>query len=402
MLRKRCRSAHKDHYKDHLMHDSSSDSCFQSAQFELQNQKSSSFFSVPGLFIGFGIKGVSDYESAWSPTSPLDYKFLTNLRNPFGSPKNCSDAPHKSWDCTKVGLGIVDSLDDVKKPCENVILGSHLRINVNVPCCESSLSNSAPKSQPENHGISPYSTTNSTTNSTNVDHKKTALGDDGVVQLVPRPIEKVRSCLSNFGSTLSPLTRLTYRNANFSCEGFSSDKKPILGSSEIDGDPKSSNSLGAKPSSLPISIGSDHGLFGSVHASEIELSEDYTCVISHGPNPRTTHIFGDCILECHANELVKYSSKNEELGIGFVGVQDCSNSSPFLYPSDDFLSFCDFCKKKLEVGKDVYMYRGEKAFCSSNCRDQEILIEEEMEKSPANNSSNNSPKLTCSDVIIFC
>ncbi|KAJ3687381.1 hypothetical protein LUZ61_016545 [Rhynchospora tenuis] len=29
---------------------------------------------------------------------------------------------------------------------------------------------------------------------------------------------------------------------------------------------------------------------------ETDLSEEYTCVISHGPNPRTTHIFDDCVI----------------------------------------------------------------------------------------------------------
>ncbi|KAJ1692005.1 hypothetical protein LUZ63_016160 [Rhynchospora breviuscula] len=29
---------------------------------------------------------------------------------------------------------------------------------------------------------------------------------------------------------------------------------------------------------------------------ETDLSEEYTCVISHGPNPTTTHIFDDCVI----------------------------------------------------------------------------------------------------------
>ncbi|CAH2068016.1 unnamed protein product [Thlaspi arvense] len=36
---------------------------------------------------------------------------------------------------------------------------------------------------------------------------------------------------------------------------------------------------------------------------EMALSEDYTCIISHGPNPKTTHIFGDCILDCDPKEF---------------------------------------------------------------------------------------------------
>ncbi|CAL9097691.1 unnamed protein product, partial [Musa textilis] len=105
-------------------------------------------------------------------------------------------------------------------------------------------------------------------------------------------------------------------------------------------------------------IGSSCGGITSLSASEIEQSEDYTRIISHGPNPRTTHIFGDCVLESH-------SFPSEES-------PPCS--------SDGFLRSCLSCKKKLEEGKDIYMYKGEKAFCSCHCRDQGILIEEEMEK----------------------
>jgi hypothetical protein len=36
---------------------------------------------------------------------------------------------------------------------------------------------------------------------------------------------------------------------------------------------------------------------GCLSAIEMELSEDYTCVISHGPNHKTTDIFEDYIVE---------------------------------------------------------------------------------------------------------
>lgn len=92
--------------------------------------------------------------------------------------------------------------------------------------------------------------------------------------------------------------------------------------------------------SLPIPI--SNGLIGSLSASEIELSEDYTCIISHGPNPKTTHIFGDCILD---SETIKSL--------------DCKNNKNVdaSLPSNDFLSRCFSCKKKLEQGEDIYMYR---------------------------------------------
>ncbi|KAK8556042.1 hypothetical protein V6N13_070113 [Hibiscus sabdariffa] len=101
---------------------------------------------------------------------------------------------------------------------------------------------------------------------------------------------------------------------------------------------------------------------GSFSASEMELSEDYTCVITHGSNPRTTHIFDDCIVETCCGVV---SSKGE-------------NGSSF--QPENFLSFCFTCRKNLSPGKDIYIYRGEKAFCSEECRYQEMMLEEGTEK----------------------
>ncbi|GFY98804.1 hypothetical protein Acr_13g0002050 [Actinidia rufa] len=106
---------------------------------------------------------------------------------------------------------------------------------------------------------------------------------------------------------------------------------------------------------------------GFLSPSEMELSEDYTCVISHGPNPKTTHIYDNCVVEsCGVgvgfSELKKELSSSENL-----------NSPPEM---ESFLSFCCTCKKSLEQGKDIYMYKGEKSFCSSECRYQEMLFDE--------------------------
>ncbi|OVA05430.1 Protein of unknown function DUF581 [Macleaya cordata] len=110
---------------------------------------------------------------------------------------------------------------------------------------------------------------------------------------------------------------------------------------------------------------------GCLSATEMESSEDYTCVITHGPNPKTTHIFDNCIVKNCCGVVGFSSPKKEKLSL--------SDKSD--YPSKNFLSFCYTCKKNLEQGKDIYMYRGEKAFCSHECRNQEILFDEGMEKS---------------------
>lgn len=46
---------------------------------------------------------------------------------------------------------------------------------------------------------------------------------------------------------------------------------------------------------------------------------------------------------------------------------------------ESFLKSCAFCKCHLGVGKDIYMYRGDQAFCSAECRYQQIMIDECMD-----------------------
>ncbi|KAF8393334.1 hypothetical protein HHK36_021576 [Tetracentron sinense] len=400
MLRKRSRSQQKDQYKDHLMPDSGSESCFQSYVLG-QKHKSNSFFTIPGLFVGLSTKGLSDSDSAKSPTSPLDFRGFSNLGNPLGSPRSCQDGgPHKIWNCSKVGLGIVDSLDDETKPSgtvvlssesRNILLGSQMRINIPNPLSHLYRSIDSfvpPKSLPKNHVILPNTQIQSP--HLQLGHSDFVFGT-GETPLEPESLGKIRSFLLDCSRFESPSTGLVNCNPISSSENFSSEKRtpqmcslPSIGGGRI-----LDNSLGMNPSSLPISTGSGHGFMGPLSPTEIELSEDYTCVISHGPDRRTTHIYGDCILECHINELDNCSKKEEQQNKLSWVLNSSDSSTP--YPPCDFLSFCYSCKKKLEEGKDIYMYRGEKAFCSCSCRSQEILLEEEMEKTIDNSSKINLP-----------
>lgn len=55
----------------------------------------------------------------------------------------------------------------------------------------------------------------------------------------------------------------------------------------------------------------------SLSVTELEKSEDYTCVISRGPNPKTTHIFDDCVLvSCGVDELTTMRKKSSGAGTG--------------------------------------------------------------------------------------
>ncbi|GLT78539.1 hypothetical protein SLA2020_500700 [Shorea laevis] len=272
--------------------------------------------SFPRLFTGFAtLKALSDNnEAVMSPTSILDGKPFSSLRNAFwsdsGTPRTPEPEARHKLDCKGIGLGIVDALRDddsdpnLSKPeTRMVLLGSQLRIQI-PPLPPSVLSPSgSPKSAPE-FGI------------------KTRI-----------------SRMGSFPSGLSPspVKKSGFRSLNSGMDAANSRRV----------------------------------FTGCLSATEMELSEDYTCVISHGPNPRTTHIFDDCIVESSCG-VVGSSALSKENGL--PGVEPN-------YQSENFLSFCYTCKKDLGQGKDIFMYKGEKAFCSRECRHQQIALEDEIEKS---------------------
>ncbi|XP_031119517.1 FCS-Like Zinc finger 6-like [Ipomoea triloba] len=45
-----------------------------------------------------------------------------------------------------------------------------------------------------------------------------------------------------------------------------------------------------------------------------------------------------------------------------------------------FLRACSLCKRRLIPGRDIYMYRGDSAFCSLECRQQQMTQDERKEK----------------------
>ncbi|XP_020105270.1 protein MARD1-like [Ananas comosus] len=213
-------------------------------------------------------------DSAWSPTSPLEYKPFPNSGTSSSVKSLIKPLDLKSWDCNSVGLGLVNSLADDTAPwSRTVLLGLEARMN-----------------------------------------------------------------------TLSSKFNLNLLECN----------------------PESS--LEATNTALQAR--------NSILVSEIVDSEDYTCVISRGPNPKTTHIFGDFILETRTEEIVSP-----------LAVE--SSEEPILEPCGGIFGMCGYCKKTLGEGEDIYMFRGEEAFCSSDCRERFIKeeIEEEMNTKHCSSSS---------------
>lgn len=340
-----------------LVSNSSLESSFESEVSRQKNEVSSSL-NVCGLFVGFSPKS-SESDSVKSPTSPLDLWVFTNLANSFvRSPRS----PHMRWGNSKVGLSIIESLDDI-----NARQSSDSRnILMKTPFFRSSVDTlDASKSLLKDHGV--FTRTQIKPSNLQKGSSNVVLGI-GENPLQAESFENFRPCSLDSGKS-----RLTNFSIDSNFENFGSktrmsplDASPkLLGENQLLGD-----SSAVKPTPISNPVSSARDFVGSLSTGEIELSEDYTCVKTFGPNPKTTHIFGDSVLECHDNSVPNLYC-TEERKIQF--------EAPISYPSNYFLSQCYSCKKKLE-GIDIYMYRGEKAFCSPDCRSHEISIEEKEEK----------------------
>ncbi|XP_022138309.1 protein MARD1-like isoform X2 [Momordica charantia] len=259
----------------------------------------SSFFGSPRLFTSSSSKGLSETEAVMSPTSILE-PFL-GLRNPLwaesNSPRTQVTESKRPWDSKGIGLGIVDALTEEKSD------PAPTKPETRMVLLGSQLKIQIPPLQPP--FVSP--------------------ADESPKSPVEFGIKTRNSHLGSFspGSSLSPAKRSAFGSSS---SGLETPNSPRV-------------------------------FAGSLSAGEIELSEDYTCVIAHGPNPRTTHIFGDCVIESG------WSRKENGLFTDRTS-----------FSSENFLSFCYHCKKNLEQGKDIYI--GEKAFCSHECRYQEMMLEE--------------------------
>ncbi|XP_008234007.1 PREDICTED: uncharacterized protein LOC103332988 [Prunus mume] len=55
------------------------------------------------------------------------------------------------------------------------------------------------------------------------------------------------------------------------------------------------------------------------------------------------------------------------------------NSADFVETAH-FLRACGLCKRRLVPGRDIYMYRGDTAFCSLECRQQQMNLDERNDK----------------------
>ncbi|KAL3623571.1 hypothetical protein CASFOL_032387 [Castilleja foliolosa] len=124
--------------------------------------------------------------------------------------------------------------------------------------------------------------------------------------------------------------------------------------------------------SIPIPMISPKRL--EVRMETESLEEEYTIVTRHLLNKPYTMVYGH---GGRGEDTCSFSSRGSVFHISPVRFGDEAVGGAI--PADDFLSSCHLCHKRLQ-GEDIYMYRGEKAFCSTECRYREIVMDERREK----------------------
>ncbi|XP_073308245.1 FCS-Like Zinc finger 13-like [Primulina huaijiensis] len=133
--------------------------------------------------------------------------------------------------------------------------------------------------------------------------------------------------------------------------------------------------------SNPIPVKNPLRVGGYLEDFEMESSEEYTIVTSHGPDKPYTKVYYGVIGHGRKGDerapfRIQSSEANNRASVFYISPPRLGDVSGA--PATDFLSSCNLCKKQLH-GKDIYMYRGDKAFCSSECRYSQIVIDERKE-----------------------
>ncbi|CAH9115939.1 unnamed protein product [Cuscuta europaea] len=125
--------------------------------------------------------------------------------------------------------------------------------------------------------------------------------------------------------------------------------------------------------SLPIPVNAAR-IPARVVSEPGSLEEEYTIVTCRrgADNKTYTRVY------CDNGEVSSYRNTARSNRPSVFTISPARFADTPACPDSDFLNSCHLCHKKL-TGKDIYMYRGEKGFCSTECRYRQIVMDERKE-----------------------
>ncbi|KAF8084637.1 hypothetical protein N665_0709s0014 [Sinapis alba] len=101
-------------------------------------------------------------------------------------------------------------------------------------------------------------------------------------------------------------------------------------------------------------LGKRHGSLIKRTTSMLMITDDIATIHDHASQP-ADHL---TMHQHHHNPKVVMATNND----------------------DDFLRTCSLCNRNLCHRHDIYMYRGDNAFCSLECREKQIKLDERKVK----------------------
>ncbi|KAL0912475.1 hypothetical protein M5K25_018448 [Dendrobium thyrsiflorum] len=130
-------------------------------------------------------------------------------------------------------------------------------------------------------------------------------------------------------------------------------------------------------------------------AADLELADDsplssdqnISATVAINPHQQLQHLEskqrwwpGDFPVECRQRNY-KWASSAAATMIQPQGPRRNSADFAAAVETAPFLRSCGLCKHSLNLGRDIFMYRGEIAFCSLECRQQLMNQEDRMKNS---------------------
>ncbi|PKA60487.1 hypothetical protein AXF42_Ash017893 [Apostasia shenzhenica] len=121
------------------------------------------------------------------------------------------------------------------------------------------------------------------------------------------------------------------------------------------------------------------------------LAEDHQ-VVANSP-PRPPHLEIPAAIAFIKHQYPVDHDSLPEWGLNIRNTTLTASSadfSPTAMTTAPFLRACGLCKRRLASGRDIFMYRGEIAFCSSECRERRMNQDERKEKCSSLSSKKDS------------
>ncbi|KAL1531309.1 FCS-Like Zinc finger 13-like [Salvia divinorum] len=129
--------------------------------------------------------------------------------------------------------------------------------------------------------------------------------------------------------------------------------------------------------SSPISVNYPKNCWSRGEAEEYT----YTTVTCHGPSKSYTKVYSaETGRSGDERSPFRIESGKKSNRSSVFHISPARGVEAGGFPTAEFLSRCDLCQKKLH-GKDIYI--GEKAFCSSDCRYTQMVMDERKDKCSA-------------------